>query len=83
MVAALWRRTATKGNQMRFSNAVQLAGRRRAGFAFEGLVPIAHEPLANSDDLALAQTDFCGDLVVRRAAAGLAIIGEQHDPSPP
>jgi hypothetical protein len=68
---------------MGFSNAVQFAGHRRARLALEGLVPLANESLANPDDLAIAQTDFCCDLVVRRAAAGLAIIGEQHDPSPP
>jgi hypothetical protein len=68
---------------MRFSHAVQLAGHGRARLAVQGRVPLTDKPLANPDDLALAQANFCGDLVVRLAPAGLAVVGEQQDPSPP
>jgi hypothetical protein len=68
---------------MRFSNAIELAGHRRTRRALECSVPLTHEPLANSNNLALAQADFRGDLVVWMAPAGLAVVREEQDLSPP
>jgi hypothetical protein len=53
---------------------IQFSGNRRPRFAIQRPVSLTNEPLADSHDLPLAQSDLLGDLLVRQAARRMGFI---------
>jgi hypothetical protein len=68
---------------MGFGDAIQLAGHRWPRLSLQRRVPLADELLADPHDLALAEADGRGDLMVGSSAVGMALVGEQQDTGSP
>jgi hypothetical protein len=73
--------TATEGNQHRFGLAIEFTRNRWSWLTLENLPTFTHKLLADTDNLAFAQTHRLGDLPIRSATIRMVFVGHQQNPS--